>query len=91
MVMNSKGLGTYNDCGGEGQRQFANRRNYCHQNIAQARRPERHYVDTKKGDAHALQSSGLELHHTLSKTFRKIPNYQHHHQLQAEASEKETN
>jgi hypothetical protein len=48
------------------------RRNYCHQNIVQAvrlvpRQPKRSYVDTKKGDAHVLQSSGLEPHYVLKK------------------------
>jgi hypothetical protein len=47
-------------------------RNYCHKNILQAVRlvpsqPKRNYVDTKKGDARALQSSGLEPHHVLRK------------------------
>lgn len=70
------------------------RRNYCHQNIIQAVRlvphqPKRSYVDTKKGDAHALQSSGLEPHYVLKKTFGKIPNYLHQRQLQADTPEKE--
>jgi hypothetical protein len=48
------------------------RHNYCHQNIVQAerlvpRQPKRNYVDTKKGDAQALQSSGLEPHYVLRK------------------------
>jgi hypothetical protein len=48
------------------------RRNYCHRNIIQAARlvpsqPKRNYVDTKKGDAQALQSSGLEPHYVLRK------------------------
>jgi hypothetical protein len=48
------------------------RRNYCHQNIIQTVRlvpsqPKRNYVDTKKGDAHALQFSGLEPHYVLRK------------------------
>jgi hypothetical protein len=53
------------------------RRNYCHQNIVQAvrlvpRQPKRSYVDTKKGDAHALPSSGLEPHYVLRKVHMLI-------------------
>jgi len=48
--------------------------NYCAQNVAQAiklvpHEPKRNYVDTKKGDAHALQSSGLEPHYVLRKVY----------------------
>ncbi|PNF26726.1 Enkurin [Cryptotermes secundus] len=79
---------------GNPKRKGKDRHNYCHQNIVQAVRlvphqPKHNYVDTKKGDAHALQSSGLEPHYILRKTFGKNPNYLHHCQLRADAPEKE--
>jgi hypothetical protein len=49
-----------------------NGHNYCYQNIEEAkklvpRQPKRKYVDTRKGDAHDLQCSGLEPQYVLKK------------------------
>ncbi|XP_069683539.1 enkurin [Periplaneta americana] len=68
--------------------------NYCHKNIVRAvrlapRQPKRNYIDTKKGDAHPLSTSGLEPHFILSKKYGKLPNYLRERQQEEEAAKKE--
>ncbi|KAJ9575740.1 hypothetical protein L9F63_007386 [Diploptera punctata] len=69
-------------------------RNFCHKNIIQAvrlapRQPQRNYVDTKKGDAHPLEPSGLEPHYILKKSFGKSPNYLRLRQLEEDSENKQ--
>ncbi|CAD5121547.1 DgyrCDS10046 [Dimorphilus gyrociliatus] len=71
-------------------------KNFITQNAVQnimsvAKRPEKNYVDTRKGDAHALPPSGLEPKFINRKDYGEVPVYLHKRKEDMERAQQEYN